>query len=216
MTGWFMEEYPKIQSLYKRDAGGGIIPGDWATPELEFLRDCRWLWTEKIDGTNVRVGWSRLQPGIRFAGRHTDQLPPKLRGALEASLGQEDFERAFPEGTSVTLYGEGYGAGIQRGGGRYRPDQGLVLFDVVVDGWWLSYESVLDVAGKLGLGCVPLVGSGTLPEMADRVWRGLGSSLAVTDAEGLVARTPVGLRDRRGRPLFAKIKARDFPDTTAR
>lgn len=211
MSGWFMAEYPKINSLWKRGQDGRVLEGQWATPELEYLADCEWLWTEKVDGTNVRVGWEPFFGNVSFAGRRADQLPSKLRLALEAALPREAFLRAFPEGQKVTLYGEGYGAGIQKGGGLYRPDQGFVLFDVVVDGWWLSYDKVENVADKLGVAVAPLVGMGTLLEMEALVRRGLESELADgVAAEGLVARTPVGLLDRRGGQVFAKAKTRDY------
>ena len=54
-----------------------------------------------------------LSTGLRF-------LP------LAANLGE-----VFPDGAAV-LYGEGYGAKIQKGGGNYRADQDFVLFDVRV------------------------------------------------------------------------------------
>lgn len=47
-----MREYPKIQTVWKRDDRGKIIVGEFATPEIEFLSRCDWEWTEKVDGTN--------------------------------------------------------------------------------------------------------------------------------------------------------------------
>ena len=48
-------EYPKINSLYKRDPekGNNIILGDFSLPEFFYLKDLLWECTEKIDGTNT-------------------------------------------------------------------------------------------------------------------------------------------------------------------
>ena len=48
-------------------------------------------------------------------------------------------------GTSVTLYGEGYGNGIQKGG-LYSQKQEFILFDVKINGNWQPRESVEDIA----------------------------------------------------------------------
>jgi hypothetical protein len=53
----------------------------------------------------------------------------------------------------AVLYGEGYGAGIQKGGGQYRKVQAFCLFNVLVaDKWWLDWSNVGDVAAKPGHG----------------------------------------------------------------
>ena len=102
------------------------------------------------------------------------------------------------------LYGEGYGAGIQKGGGDYSPEKRLILFDVLVTdidgrGWWLSDENVRDVGAKLGLEVVPLVGEMTLAEATDLVRVGFRSKAAVNErsAEGVVGRPCEALSTRR-------------------
>ena len=52
-------KYHKILSLFKRDMEGNkkFIIGKWTTDELKFLKDNDWVWTEKVDGTNIRVMW---------------------------------------------------------------------------------------------------------------------------------------------------------------
>ena len=63
------------------------------------------------------------------------------------------------------LFMEGYGAKIQKGGGKYTKNQEFVLFDVKIDGWWLRRKDVEDIGNKLGIKVVPIVGRGTLHEM---------------------------------------------------
>ena len=68
-----MEKYHKIQSIYKRDSANKnrFIMGEWATPELDYLQNNIWEWTEKVDGTNVRIHWHR-DAGRQFGGREDD------------------------------------------------------------------------------------------------------------------------------------------------
>jgi hypothetical protein len=124
-------------------------------------------------------------------------------------------ERLRPvfSGTKAVLYGEGYGAGIQKGGGEYSPTKKFILFDVLVDGkWWLSQENVEDVAAKLGIDVVPDFGLMTLEEATELVRVGFKSRLngGLKDAEGLVGRPEEALFDKKGHRLIVKLKTKDF------
>ena len=44
-------EYPKINTLFKRDDKNIIIPSQYTCEEFSYLKDCLWECTEKIDGT---------------------------------------------------------------------------------------------------------------------------------------------------------------------
>jgi len=206
-----MSEYHKIQSIFKRDMGSPkktLIEGDWSLPEFEYLANNRWVFTEKVDGTNIRV---MVNGGVNFGGR-TDaaQIPATLFSRLNelfipmtAALNQK-----FPEG--AVLYGEGYGAKIQKGGGNYRPDQDFVLFDVKVGDWWLQREAIEDVALALGLDSVPVIGEGTLWDAVDLAKKGMRSEWGYFESEGIVARPKTELKTRSGHRIIAKIKCRDF------
>ena len=77
-----MREYPKINTIWKRDDRGRVIEGEYATPELEYLADLAWEWTEKVNGTNIRIGWDGAKPPLgdyEIGGRTADaQIPAKL------------------------------------------------------------------------------------------------------------------------------------------
>jgi hypothetical protein len=127
--------------------------------------------------------------------------------------------------TDVTLYGEGYGPKIQNGG-LYGTEQKFVLFDVKIGGFWLERHNVNDIAEKLGIESVPVIGHGTLYDAIDIVKSGfifndqggierygrgrLDSKWGDFEAEGIVARTATPLFDRRGERMITKIKAVDF------
>ena len=160
-----MTEYHKIQSIFKRDMTSKrktLIEGEWTLPKFEYLAGNAWAFTEKVDGTNIRVIFK--DGGVTFGGRTEDaQIPAKLVERLNERFLPlaVKFGEVFADGSAV-LYGEGYGAKIQKGGGNYRADQDFVLFYVRVGDLWLQRSDVEDVAQKLGIDVVPIIGEGTL------------------------------------------------------
>lgn len=218
-----MSEYHKIDSIFRRDTKGRIIEGDYARPEFEYLADNEWVFTEKVDGTNIRLSYGR-SPSFRgnehayIAGRTDNaQLPPFLLARLIEIMRAAPFEGVFDvdlkDGATVVLYGEGYGAKIQKGGGSYLPDGcDFVLFDVRVGTWWLRRGAVEEVASNLGLTVVPVLGKGTLADAVALAREGFPSARwpGVAVAEGLVLRPETELFDRRGERIITKIKHKDF------
>lgn len=208
-----MSEYHKIQTVFKRDPATKyktLMEGDYSLPEFEYLANNKWVFTEKVDGTNIRVYFRDGK--VTFGGR-TDraQIPATLVERLNERflLQAERFTEVF-NGANVCLYGEGYGAKIQKGGGNYRTDQDFVLFDVMVGDLWLQRHDVEDVAEKMGLDVVPVVGEGTLLEMVGHAKDGIPSTWGDFQAEGYVARPATELKTRSGHRLITKIKCRDF------
>lgn len=198
-------EYHKIQSMFKRDTKGKMLFGDWSWPEFEYLKDLEWIWDEKVDGTNIRVNWN--QEIIRFGGRtERAQVPVKLLDALQDLFPASKFT-TMPE---MTLYGEGYGAKIQKGGGNYRQDNSFVLFDVFCGGYWLRRVDIEEIAKSLVIDVCPIVGKGTLTQARNYVEIGMKSTWGDFQAEGLVLRPPVQLFTRQGKRLITKTKVKDF------
>lgn len=216
-----MEKYHKIQTVFKRDPATKhktLLEGQYSMPEFAYLADNSWMFTEKVDGTNVRVMWTGEE--VKFAGKSDNAtLHPLLIASLERAFsGQADvFHEIFggydtePLGamSEVCLYGEGYGPKIQSGG-KYRPDQGFVLFDVRIGRWWLRREDVENVAQKLGADLVPIVGRGSLSRMVEMARTGFGSAWGDFPAEGIVARPSTELCCRNGERVITKIKHKDF------
>ena len=208
-----MEKYPKIQTVWTRDPETKfktLIEGEWARPEFWYLSECPWLWTEKIDGTNIRVQWSP-EDGVRFGGRTENaQIPAFLVSVLQDLFGVEKMLKAYPE-TSMCLYGEGYGARIQKGGGNYISDGvSFILFDVHCGDVWLQWSDVVDVASTLDIDVVPVVGQGGPVDAIDMTRGGFASRIGTAQAEGLVMRPLVDLQNRRGDRVIAKVKTKDF------
>lgn len=207
-----MQEYHKIQTVFKRDPETKfktLLEGEYSWPEFEFLSGNEWVFTEKVDGTNIRVMFDGEQ--ITFGGK-TDraQIPGPLVTRLnERFLPQlATFKTLFSD--NVCLYGEGYGAKVQKGGGNYRQDQDFVLFDVKIGDWWLQRRDVEDIAEKVGLDTVPIIGRGTLLEMVEQTRPGFSSIWGDFMAEGIVARPAIELKTRSGQRIITKIKCKDF------
>ncbi len=202
--------------MFKRDQKTNrIIEGDWTLPEFEYLKDCDWTFTEKVDGTNIRVMWDGKN--VTFGGKTDDaQMPVFLLYSLQA-LFEGTEKRALlgtvfqGDETEVCLYGEGYGAKIQKGGGNYKPDgTDFVLFDVRIGQCWLKREDVEEIGAKLGVRVVPVIGHGTLSDAIALVRAGMRSQWGDFESEGIVARPSVELKTRMGDRIITKIKAKDF------
>lgn len=151
-------EYHKIETLYERNpATFKVNVGEYKNRTYSLLK--QWRWTEKIDGTNIRVMWTPdgkirtdSKGEVEFGGRSDNaQIHADLYKHLQQTFPVEKLAVVFPT-LSAVLYGEGFGAGIQKVGGAYSETKSFILFDVLVDGtWWLSHENVKDVADKLGI-----------------------------------------------------------------
>lgn len=207
-----MTEYHKIQTVFKRDPETKfktLLEGEYSEPEFEYLKDNDWVFTEKVDGTNIRVIFDGEK--ITFRGKSDNaQIPAFLGTALnEMFLPQLDlFKNQFVDG--CCLYGEGYGAKIQKGGGNYRSDQSFVLFDVKVGDWWLQSAGVGDVARVFGIDIVPIYTIGPLQDMIDICKKTFPSKWGDFHAEGLVGRPKTELFSRWGKRIITKLKLKDF------
>ena len=210
-----MKEYHKIQTVFLRDPATNLktlLVGQFAMPEFEYLSRNFWVFTEKVDGTNIRVMFDGEE--ITFGGKTDNtQIPAFLINQLNETFLPKlpDFRAIFTGPTC--LYGEGYGAKIQKGGGNYRPDQDFVLFDVKCGEWWLQRKDVEEIQKKLNLDIVPVIGTGSLLDMLDMVETGFDSTWGSFRAEGIVARPATELMTRGGHRIITKIKHKDFPGT---
>lgn len=211
-----MTEYTKIETIFERDMEGTkkLIEGKYRNETVEFLKDNQWIGTEKIDGTNVGIVWDGHK--VSYQGRtERAQIPTHLMNKLIEMFGgtvnEEVFEQKFGE-MQVILFGEGYGAKIQKGGGNYRSDVSLILFDVYLpeSNLWLKRDAVEDIAKTFGIDAVPIVYEGNLAGAVEFVKSKPKSTIGVANMEGIVCKPAVDMLDRMGRRLVVKIKVCDF------
>lgn len=221
-----MTKYPSIETVYVRDPKTNILDfGAIRLPEIECVKE--WTLSEKIDGTNVRVIITRS--GIEVRGR-TDkaQLHPDL---IEAVLGimpahdhlveyfHEYGGRVDEEGWSVTFYGEGYGAGIQKGG-VYSDTKRFRVFDLMLgEKTWVDDDEMRRVCLDLKIPVVPqLCHTSKLPTTEEELRQIIPWSLvAVHDrgadqvpAEGIVAKPVHVLLDKYGNRVMWKLTYREW------
>ena len=213
-----MREYLKIETVYQRDIEGTkkLMEGVFRNPAVEFLKNNIWVWTEKVDGTNIRVHWDGHN--VEFGGR-TDkaQIPASLVNKLNEYFGGETnaqvFEQAFGE-RDVTIFGEGYGAKIQSGGDYVDDGKSVdfIMFDLLIGENYQDRESVERCAQTFGVKTVPVVGRGTLENAVDFVKAHPVSCIGPCrhEMEGIVCRPLVELNDRCHNRLIVKIKWEDF------
>jgi len=222
-----MDTYHKIQGLYKRDMNkessnyGKFIIGQYSLPEFELLKNILWEWTEKIDGTNIRCIFytNPLIPNkIEFKGK-TDkaEIPKHLLIKLQELFTEKKLQKIFEMGEDkfdVCLYGEGYGYKIQKGEKYFdnKEEVDFILFDIKLGNKWLSRKKIIEIAQKLNIKTVPIIGEGTIDEAEKFVKKGFKSTFGNFIAEGLVIKPKYELKDIYGHRIITKIKYRDFKE----
>jgi ATP-dependent RNA circularization protein (DNA/RNA ligase family) len=213
-----MIEYPKINTIFKRDENGKIIYGSYSLPVFELLKDITWVYTEKVDGTNVRVTFKKGHNDWIIAGR-TDRatIPTFLMDKLRLIFNEEKWymvNQLFQNATNdffITFYGEGFGNRIQSTGKLYNPtDTDFVCFDILINNRWQERETIQDICEKLSLNVVPVIGHGNLSKAVYIVRNGFKSTWGNFLAEGLVLRPKIELCDKFGQRVITKIKYKDF------
>ena len=190
------------------------------------------IWDGGIEGRTI----NGVEFKVRIAGKTDNaQIPKNLLKHMQekypdekvlAALGLKEFIPvdewenehnwlAYEEIPNIyTIYGEGYGEGIQSGGWYIKGGNEFIVFDVKVNDIYLKTNVRDEIAAKLGAPVVPLVGYFTLDEAIEFVRKGFRSLIAQNPdakmAEGLVLRTDPCLRNRMGNRIIVKIKYKDF------
>lgn len=178
---------------------------------------------------------------VEYKGKTDNaQIPPKMLKFMQdnfpedkvlAALGLEkeisldnwvEHKWTFDDGVTpnydaipnmYTIYGEGYGCGIQKGGNYIKDGVDYRVFDVKVNNIWLKVEARDEIANKLGANIVPFYGYLTIDEAVEVVRKGIVTGMWANPnlvEEGLVLRTDCGLLNRQGKRLIVKIKTEDF------
>jgi hypothetical protein len=212
-------EYPKIDNLFNRDPDTHKTPSDLGFRAEGVEQIGRWLVTEKIDGMNMRVVWepdTLAAPAI-YGRTDRAQIPGDLLALMQETFTHDALIEAFRDEADqiperVVLFGEGFGAGIQSGG-HYGPTKQFRLFDVVVNGSWLSWANVTDVAEKLGIETVPVLHEEASLDYVQVLAEDGASSLlgdGHPKVEGVIARTDPYLFTQRGNRVMFKAKVKDL------
>jgi len=233
--------YPHIDTCFKRELDktspyyNCIRPDEpLVDPVFDWARKAgiKFECTEKVDGTNMSIyiipemssidpkgGSPRHEYKMEVHGKtEKAQLNPKLLENIYRKWPLEKLVEVFSRDgvgptETIILYGEGYGVGIQKGGNYIKNDVDFRLFDIQIGKFWLEREALEDIASKLSMDIVPVIGYMTIDEAIEYVKRGFKSTIAENkdyDAEGLVLKMPLGLLKRNGGRIMTKIKTCDF------
>ena len=214
-----MRKYEKIETVFQRDINGSkkLLDHVFRNSTVEFLAKNDWIWTEKIDGTNIRIFWDGYK--VTFGGR-TDNaaIPATLINKLNEIFGTEEaaqiFEQTWGE-REVILFGEGYGTKIQKVGSAYLPDDvGFILFDVLVGDNYQERPVVESVAKMFNIPVVPIIIIGPIDVACNYMKTHPMSMVAEgrCEMEGLVGRPAVEVRDRCGNRIIVKVKWCDIKE----
>ena len=216
-------KYPEIVRLDKR-------------PEILSVKHV--VATEKIHGTNFRIffpaGMTSLAE-VRFGGRNEEFENgddgfyggrPVRWFKNQPELLQRMFEVFSSHGFSdVTVFGEAFGAGIQKGV-RYVPGDQVLFrtFDIMVGDNFVTYDLFVKLCDESTLARVPEVWRGepsidafnALLEQSSVEAANNGVAVDGNIAEGVVIRSSPLLRDVFGQWLIIKHKSEKFAEVAKR
>lgn len=153
-------KYAKFSSPFKKDE-------KWLnTRELsQYLPDGRWIITEKIDGANIRIILTKPDEEgnrkIHIASRKLilnseDKSSKQFMDCLK-EVNLNKIKEYFKDVEStVVIYGEGYGAGVQKGG-IYSKEKNYRVFDIRIGEAYQDFEYVQKVCIDNQLNVVPIM-----------------------------------------------------------
>lgn len=214
--------YPSIESLYRRDHDTNKLILEGPLRDSVWDSVAFWELTEKVDGTNfsfVVTHDDMIHRGrtakAQFNQTHVD-------GAYLSIPKHEDLVEFFgltDQSAPVTIYGELYGAGIQKGGS-YSSAPRFRAFDIAIGRYIQNGPQFRVLASEAGIPTVPFLGNYRLDRAFDKptLESILPESLvAIEDSgtfgvipEGVVARPPSTLYDAFGNRVIWKITMRDL------
>ena len=186
-----------------------------------------WIVTEKIDGTNIRIILTKpdeknkrevhiasrkliLNPSDKNSNQYTDCLKEVNLHKIEEYFKDVD--------STIIIYGEGYGAGVHKGG-IYSSKKNFRVFDIRIGEAYQDFDYVKKVCVDNQLNLVPIVD--TVEEITfdacvlklkanseTLIKEGTGGKL-----EGLVYKFEPPLLNKYKERLIFKIKFKDFEKT---
>lgn len=205
-----MKEYQKIESIYRFDQNIKGFVKEYYNPIVEYLENNKWIGTEKIDGTNIRIYWNGKR--FEFAGRTAEaEIPKAILKVLEDKFNYDMeivFEQKFGD-KEVYLFCEGYGGKVQ--GHIYDCEEDIIGFDIMIDNIYLEKETSKQLFNEFGIRFVKQIEFNDLLEAIKYVEQN-EKSLEHPNCllEGLVAYPTKRIYDHLGNRIIIKIKRKDL------
>jgi len=184
---------------------------EFSMQEFEYLFDNDWVWTEKLDGTNIRLYLERVNNIIELTikGRTDEAIIPKDLNEWILTwfdTNHDAIDKAVSE--SMIIYGEGVGAKIQKGG--LFGEQHFKMFDVLIGKTYLELHNVQQIAGAIGLDTVDCWYVGSMRDAIELVRKKPTSAFGDFIIEGLIGKPTINILDRQGQRIITKVKVKDF------
>lgn len=197
-----LEKYPHIDNLTSNS-------------DLYLLKEV--VVTEKVDGTNARFGLCEGQ--FLVGGRNIIFGPNDDPFGFHSWVIESDIEarvrRAIPDCQTVTIFGEWFGPGIQKGID-YGTERRFAGFDICFANGWADPYRARDFFAKMELPTVPVVYRGPMEQEYIDNLRGWPTHIGVQKEgntwEGVVITPTRVLKDRWGNRLIAKAKNPNFSE----
>lgn len=202
------EEYGK--EFHKRKL---IIPsigqdGAYRSPLLAYLTKSEWIYSRKVDGENIRIQWDGEQ-ALWNGKTNSFQCSAEFTEYMNGTFLEEIFEEKFGRDKIVTIFGEKMGPKTQ-GNELKLKEATLIIYDVNINGTWLSGVDVVEVAHYFGCRTVyAYMPHGMKQESLHNLIM-MCANGEFKDWEGIVARPLVELKDQQGHRVIVKIKNKDY------
>ena len=207
-------KYKKYSSPFKKDEKFKN------TEELsQSLPTGDWIVTEKIDGTNIRIIIDK-DKNVHFGSRklilNPEDKSSKIFMDCVADVNVNKLIEYFKEVEStVVIYGEGYGAGIQKGG-IYSPVKNFRVFDIRIGDAYQDWEFIEKVCIANQLNMVPklLISSSLNYSTCTSILSNFKKTMILDgdggEPEGVVFKFNPTLLNKYGERLIFKVKFKDF------
>jgi hypothetical protein len=217
-----MSPYKSIETVFRRDKQTNILDfGVNRFPEYDCIKE--WVVQEKVDGMNIRI--IITQNGVEVKGR-TDKADLKqdlvdhCKNLVTENVINtlKDYFDITKDEFTITLYGEGYGAGIQKGS-IYRPDKAFICFDILYgETMWLNPLQVDSLCKDTNIETVPIICQlSKVPKTKQELLDIIPSSIValnhtnqIVQSEGIVARPLEVLFNKFGERVMWKLTFREF------
>ena len=154
-------KYAKFSSPFKKDEKFKNM-----MDENQYLPEGRWIKTEKIDGTNIRIILTKpddinkreILIGSRKLILNPDDKSSNIYYDCLKEVNLNKLNEYFDDiNSTIIIYGEGYGAGIQKGG-KYSSKKNFRIFDIRIGEAYQDYEYIKKVCIDNQLNIVPVLG----------------------------------------------------------
>lgn len=182
----------------------------YRSPLLAYLAELPWVYSRKVDGENIRIQWDGEQ--VLWNGKsNAFQCGAEFTEYMNNIFLEEIFEEKFGRDKVVTLFGEKMGPKTQGNELGLEKDE-VVLYDVNINGTWLSGVNVVEIASYFGFNVPPIyryMPHGQAPTKLRELIE-MCANGEFKDWEGIVARPQVEMRDQSGHRVIVKIKNKDY------